>query len=60
MFSVFLITYIYLLLNHYADDSELNASQLKYEWKQGCIFSLGKYKLRVYVKDIKVGSVGKM
>lgn len=59
-FSVFLITYIYLLLNHYANDSKLNASQLKYKWKQGCIHSFGKYKLRVYLKYIKVDCVGRM
>lgn len=54
MFSVFCITYVYLLINHYANNSGINATKLKCEWKQGCIHSFGMYKLRVYLKYTKV------
>lgn len=60
MFSISLVADIYLLLNHYANGSELSASQLKYEWKQGYVYSFGKCKLKVYLKDIKVDCVGKV
>lgn len=63
MFSVYSISLaadIYLLLNHYANNSELSTSQLKNELKQCYVYYFGKCKLRLYLKDIKAVCVGKV
>lgn len=60
IFSIFHITYIYLLINHYTNNSGINATELKCEWKQGHINSFGMYKLRVYLKYTKVNYMRKI